>query len=118
MKRSGQLAVIALFLFIIYVPLVLSIVQKDKEISESEKRKLAKLPGLEWSRDSLARFPGQFETYYNDHFGLREQLVEFYNYLYFKVIRKSPLPTVTVGRDEWPYYNGEGGLPDVLGRTG
>lgn len=117
MKRSGQLAVIALFLFILYVPLVLSIVLKDKEISESEKRKLAKLPGLEWSRDSLARYPDLFETYYNDHFGLREQLVEFYNYLYFKVIRKSPLPTVTVGRDEWLYYNGEGSLSDFLGLT-
>jgi hypothetical protein len=117
MKRSGQFAVIALFLFVLYVPLVLSLVQKDKEISESEKRKLAKLPGLEWSRDSLARFPDQFETYYNDHFGLREQLVELYNYLYFKVIRKSPLPTVTVGRDEWLFFNGEGVLPDFLGLT-
>ena len=43
MKRWGQFAIIALFLFTLYVPLVLSIIVKDKEISESEKRKLAKL---------------------------------------------------------------------------
>lgn len=117
MKRLGQFAIISLFLIVLYVPLLLSLVLKDKEISESEKRKLAKSPRLAWSVDSLARFPDQFETYYNDHFGLREQLVEFYNYLYFKVVRKSPLPTVTVGRDEWLYYNGEGVLNDFLGLT-
>lgn len=117
MKRLGQFAIISLFLIALYIPLVLSIVYKDKEISESEKRKLAKLPSLEWSVASLSRFPDQFETYYNDHFGLREQLVEFYNYLYFKVVKKSPLPTVTVGRDEWLYYNGEGVLNDFLGLT-
>ncbi|HBI15671.1 MAG TPA: hypothetical protein DDY20_09190 [Desulfobulbaceae bacterium] len=117
MKRWGQFAIIALFLFTLYVPLVLSIIVKDKEISESEKRKLAKLPSLSWSVDSLSRFPDLFETYYNDHFGLREQLVEFYNYFYFKVVKKSPLPTVTVGRDEWLYYNGEGVLNDFLGLT-
>lgn len=115
MQRAGQFAVITLFLLILYVPLVLSFVLKDKDVSESEKRKLARLPGLEWSLDSLVRYPDRFEIYYNDHFGLREQLVEFYNYLYFKVVKKSPLPTVTVGRDEWLYYNGEGSLPDFLG---
>lgn len=117
MKRPGQFAIITLFLIVLYVPLVLSLVLKDKEISESEKRKLASLPGLEWSLASLARFPDRFETYYNDHFGLREQLVELYNYVYFKVLRKSPLPSVTVGRDEWLYYNAEGVLNDFLGLT-
>lgn len=117
MTRLGQFAIIALFLSVLYVPLVLSIVLMDKEISESEKRKLAKLPSLEWSADSLSRYPDRFETYYNDHFGLREQLVELYNYLYFKVLRKSPLSSVTVGRDEWLYYNAEGVLNDFLGLT-
>lgn len=117
MQRTGQFAVIVLFLFILYVPLVLSLALKDKEISETEKRKLATLPRLERSLASLVSYPDRFETYYNDHFGLREQLVESYNYLYFKVIKKSPLPTVTVGRDEWLYYNGEGVLPDFLGLT-
>ncbi|MHB8808932.1 MAG: alginate O-acetyltransferase AlgX-related protein [Desulfobulbaceae bacterium] len=117
MQRAGQLSLITLFLLILYVPLVLSIFLKDKEVSESEKRKLAKLPSLEWSMDSLVRYPDRFEAYYNDHFGLREQLVEFYNYLYFKVVKKSPLPTVTVGRDEWLYYNGEGSLSDFFGLT-
>ena len=118
MTRLGQFAIIALFLSVLYVPLVLSLVLKDKEISESEKRKLAKLPSLEWSMDSLSKYPGRFETYYNDHFGLREQLVELYNYLYFKVVRKSPLPSVTVGRNEWLYYTAEGVLNDFLGLTG
>lgn len=117
MKRLGQFSLISLFLIVLYVPLVLSIVSKDKEISESEKRKLASLPELEWSRASLARFPDRFETYYNDHFGLREQLVELYNYVYFKVLQKSPLPSVTVGRDEWLFYNAEGVLNDFLGLT-
>ncbi|MHB8788723.1 MAG: alginate O-acetyltransferase AlgX-related protein [Desulfobulbaceae bacterium] len=117
MKRLGHLAIIILFLTVLYVPLVLSIVLEDKEISESEKRRLAGLPSLEWSLESLARFPDLFETYYNDHFGLREELVELYNYLYFKVLRKSPLPTVTVGRDEWLFYNAEGVLDDFLGLT-
>lgn len=115
MQRAGQIAVIILFLLILYVPLVLSLVQEDKEVSGSEQRKLATLPRLEWSLAPLVAYPDRFENYYSDHFGLREQLVELYNYLYFKVVKKSPLPTVTVGRDEWLYYNGEGSLEDFLG---
>jgi len=115
MKRLGHFSIICLFLAFIYVPLILSILIEDKEVSTAEKRKLAKLAKPDWTVASLVRFPDQLELYYNDHFGLREQLVVFYNFLYFNILQKSPLPSVTVGQDEWLFYNAEGVLLDYLG---
>lgn len=115
MKRFGHVTIICLFLGFIYLPLILSVIQEDKEISASEKRKLAKLPSFELNLKSLTDFPDAFETYYNDHFGLREKFVLAYNFLYFKILRKSNLPSVTVGPGEWLFYNSEGVLLDYLG---
>ena len=115
MKRFGHITIICLFLGFIYLPLFLSIIQEDKEVSQSEKRKLARLPFLELNLKSLTDFPDGFEKYYNDHFGLREKFVLAYNFLYFKILRKSNLPSVTVGPGEWLFYNSEGVLLDYLG---
>lgn len=115
MQRFGHLSIAGIFLLFIYVPLVLSVVLDDLEVSMAEKRRLAKLPRPELTIESLEKFPDQYETYYNDHFGLREQFVVFYNYLYFNILRKSSLPSVTVGRDGWLFYNAEGVLLDFLG---
>ena len=115
MKRFGHISIICLFIGFIYLPLLLAIIQEDKAVSESEKRKLAKFPAFELNLKSIVDFPDAFEVYYNDHFGLREQCVIAYNFLYFKILRKSNLPSVTVGPGEWLFYNSEGVLLDYLG---
>lgn len=115
MKRFGHFCIAGIFLIFLYVPLVLSFLLDDLDVSMAEKRRLAKLPRPEWTVESLEKLPDLYETYYNDHFGLREQFVVFYNYLYFNILRKSSLPSVTVGRDGWLFYNAEGVLPDFLG---
>ena len=115
MKRLGHLCVICLFLAFIYLPPVLSVLIKDRAVSLAEKRRLARRPHLEFTLSSLARFPKQLEIYYKDHFGLREQLIQLHNKFYFYILRKSPLPGVTVGQDNWLFYNGDGALADFFG---
>ena len=115
MKRFGHISIVLLFMGFIYLPFVLSLIQEDKEISSAEKRKLASMPSVELNLDSLTGFPKKFENYYEDHFGLRDKFVILYNYFYFKVLGKSPLASVTVGQDEWLFYNSEGVLVDFLG---
>ena len=60
-----------LFVALLFVPLIISIIDDDLLTSESEKRKLAVLPEFTWSSEFFEKFPDMFETYYEDHFGLR-----------------------------------------------
>lgn len=117
MKQTGHLCILLFFLAFIYIPPVLWLSRQDEEVSQAEKRKLARLPVPEFTRASLSAFPKAFEEYYKDHFGLRHQFIVLNNALHFNILKKSPLPLVTVGQDDWLFYNGESVLPDFLGQT-
>jgi hypothetical protein len=62
---------IATFIIGLFLPLVLTHNRKE---SATEKRKLAEFPELKWDQKSMTKFPSQFESFFNDHFGLRDQL--------------------------------------------
>jgi len=72
-------------------------------ISKSENRVLAKrpVPRIEL----LDPYPSAYESFYNDHFPFRSELLHrnaYINYVYFD---KSPSPNdVTVGRSGWLFY--------------
>lgn len=92
--------VIFIFSVAIYAPFFLGIFEKDKDVSEVEKRAFAKLPQIDLSLDGISGFPKLFDAYYADHFGLRESLVEYYKLAKFN-LGDSPSSNVTLGKDGW-----------------
>ncbi|CAN1212806.1 alginate O-acetyltransferase AlgX-related protein [Tumidithrix helvetica PCC 7403] len=91
---------IVTFIIGLFLPLVLT---HNRHESAIEKRKLAAFPELKWERKTVTAFPSQFEAFFNDHFGLRDRLVQLYS-LYSILLKSSSNPKVLLGLDDWLFY--------------
>lgn len=108
MRQLFSIVLVFVFLLFLTIPPLLTLLTPDQKISEIEKRELATSPKFNWTSTSLKEYPKQFESYYNDHFGLRDYFV-FYQHLFsLKMFGVSSSPFVTIGSDNWLFYNGEG----------
>jgi alginate O-acetyltransferase complex protein AlgJ len=99
-SRTFDNLLIATFIIGLFLPLVLTHNRKE---SVTEKRRLADFPKLEWSQKALTKFPSQFELFFNDHFGLRDQLTQIYSF-YSILLKSSSNPKVLIGVDDWLFY--------------
>ena len=77
-----------------------------------EKRAMGKMPDRGLLVKSFSEFSGQFEKYYNDSFGLRDDLIRWNNRLRMCVFGESPVKGVRVGVDGWFFYANEWALED------
>ncbi len=105
------------FVLFLFLPLFIFAISPVREVSQSEKRKLAQFPKTELSSFSLRGFSKQFESYWNDHFGLRDKLVAFNGTLYREVFNKSFTKEVIQGKDGWLFFNYKSSVYDFLGMT-
>lgn len=104
-KRIYGIVSIVLFGIIIYFPSSNYIFNFSsfENISTRENRKLADLPEVDIQK--LDPFPAKFETYYNDHFIFREQLLYCHTLMNYFLFHRSPVPEkVTLGKDSWLFY--------------
>ena len=117
MRRFFSIITVLLFLTVLSIPPLITLLTPDQKISWAEKRTLAPLPGFNWTPEAVRTFPGLFEKYYNDHFGLRDSLVFYQQLLSLKLFGVSSSEFVIIGRDGWLFFNGEGlsGLRGLLG---
>lgn len=99
------------FMVFIWMPLFVNLTTPQSEISTTEKRKLAPKPKLKL--ESLAEFPKAYESYYNDHFGLRNTLVYWRNFLQVTCFAASTSDQVIVGKNGWFFQNGNPHLADI-----
>ncbi len=104
---------VVLFFVLIALPAVDAQLKFLPQTESTEKRNLAKRPVLDIKR--LSSFPGEFEQYFNDHFGLRNNLVRWYSLLQFKWLKISPHPLVVVGEKGWLFYGDEPTISDYRG---
>ncbi|WP_028583097.1 alginate O-acetyltransferase AlgX-related protein [Desulfogranum mediterraneum] len=109
--RTIRYGFIVLFLLALWTPLLVTLATPHQEVSISEKRRLAPPPSLKLAE--ISRFPRDFEAYYNDHFGLREPLVQGYNSFQFALLNTSTSKRVIVGRDGWLFQNGRDHVRDM-----
>ncbi len=106
---------VALFLFVLFLPLVASVVTEDRHRSDAEKRALAKFPDLPVKFGDISSFLRGLEQYYNDHFGLRELLIYRYQRELEKRFRIAGSPLVVRGENGWLFYTGDQLLEDFRG---
>lgn len=114
-QRVTSWIIITVFIAVLFVPLGISIVQSDRTYSETEKRKLAPFPQAT-SLGALTTFPRHFDTYYQDHFGLREWLIHRYHREMGKRFGLSGVPYVIEGNGGWLFFAGDGLLDDLRGQ--
>jgi hypothetical protein len=98
----AESAFMAIFMLILILPTLQNWIHFAKPMESMEKRELAKLPEFSWTKD----YARQFETYYNDNFGLRTYLVNWGGAYKTKLFRSSMHPEkVMLGKNKWLYYN-------------
>jgi alginate O-acetyltransferase complex protein AlgJ len=99
LRFAGQRGLFVVFLLLISTPLLDTVFRVSRPIFFRENRKPAPLPRFELRRP-LA-FLGQYESYFNDHFGLRTQMLRAHSRLVLKWFHTSPTPKVILGRQDW-----------------
>ncbi len=104
-----------IFAIFISIPMAIALLSESVTISKSEKRKLAEFPEIAFSVESFKNFPKSFEKYVDDHFGFRNEIVKLHNYTLCKYFKVSPTKLVTVGSNNWYFFNGDASIDDYLG---
>lgn len=111
-------AFVGLFLLTVFLPAGLAILPwKLSSPPLTEKRPLAKRPAIPHSIESLTAFPQKFSRFFDDHFPLRTQLIQRYNYLRVKLIKYSDQRNVLMGREGWLFYTRDKMLRDFIGKA-
>lgn len=116
--KVNSIITILIFSIAIFLPFSIGIIEKDMDISEIEKRKLFKFPEKPKDLNDIKKFPKLFETYYSDHFGLRDWFNEYYMFVKYN-LGDSPSEDVTIGKDGWLFLGsikkGYTGYSDPIG---
>ncbi len=94
-----------LFLVLISLPLLDGFFKISPSSPLDEKRKLAEKPRFSL-RDPFAYFK-LYQSYFDDNFGWRSQLVFWHNWMQIMVFGASPLDRVVIGREGWLFLNRE-----------
>lgn len=97
---------------ILLAPLAFGLL-RIQEQPVDELRALAPWPV--WQKLPVARWPGAFETWLNDHYPFRSRIVRWNAILQHRWFGQ-PSSTVIVGRNDWLYYVGDNTIQDLLGR--
>jgi hypothetical protein len=109
-----QVVFVVLFLVLLALPAVNAQLRFLPQTESTEKRNLAPRPVLDMKR--LSSFPGEYEKYFNDHFGLRNDLVRWHSLLQFKWMKISSMPEVVViGKDGWMFNASDSMMRDYRG---
>ena len=92
-----------IFLFFLFIPVIDSLLNLSKPmvIKESkENRALVEKPEVDINH--LDNFPSKYELYYNDHFMLRDMLIDIYSKNKANYFNVSPVPDkAIIGKENW-----------------
>ena len=86
----------------------------------TENRQLAEMPSLSFEgakefTDSLKAFPGQFNSFFNDHVPFRSQLIRLNSLLSVEILGDPASDSVVLGKEGWLFYADEDRIEDYKG---
>ncbi|MGB0429742.1 MAG: alginate O-acetyltransferase AlgX-related protein [Bacteroidia bacterium] len=104
-KKWIQIAFAGAFLMVIGLPFAKSFFNTSSQ-SDSENRELAPVPKINLKQ--LDKLPNEFNAYWADHFGWRNQFIDASHYIKMDVLGVSPMPDkVIFGTKGWFYMKGK-----------
>lgn len=99
-RKTHHISFISAFLAILSLPWLVEVIGSTNEAS-LDNRELAPKP--EWGSPN---YTSAWESYYSDHYGLRNQLISWGGYIKSQIFKSSPKPDIVVfGRHNWLFYN-------------
>lgn len=115
-SRRGRIAdrvLIVMFLAVLMTPMLARGigVGVDKE-AERRFESWNAFPEWSWRPQKLLRYPAGLQKYYNARFAFRGALMRSHAWLKIKLFKVSSTDRVTIGKDGWLFYAGEGTLDD------
>lgn len=112
-RVPGALAIVGAFIVVISLPGIgLMVGMGRASISESEMRTLAEWPSWSGRMRDMATWPAAFERYFNDHFAMRAQLIDWRTRVLWKGFGTAGFSTAIAGTDGWLFYAEDGSLED------
>lgn len=102
LNKTYKIIVVIIFSAVIFSPFFIGLFQKDKKISGVENRALTKFPKINFTVHDIQKFPKSFDSYYLDHFGLRDWLIKNYKMAKYN-LGDSPSNDVTLGKEGWMF---------------
>ncbi|MGB5706810.1 MAG: hypothetical protein WBM41_08255 [Arenicellales bacterium] len=114
-KKWSDQVMSGLVVMALFIPMLVMLSGHEAEISGREKRRLAAKPILElralWSGD----YQREYNNYFRDHFGLRDEILNAARWFRESLFNKSISDRVIIGREGWRYYSIDGSLRDFIG---
>jgi alginate O-acetyltransferase complex protein AlgJ len=104
LSRRANTVLIGLFMTILWLPTLDTFFHLDWTLARSENRALAAFPKTPSDWHELRGYVAGLEAYFNDHFGCRKCLVQWYNKVRWSVFRIENTRNVLVGKDGWLFY--------------
>lgn len=111
--RDGIL--ICIFVGLIGLPLLGSFIGFGNSNDLEEKRVLSKCPVL--GVDPIDTIPDDFEAFFKDHFGFRNEFIRGYNWFRYKLFKGRSFGKVFMGKDDWLFLTKSDIFADYLGQT-
>ncbi len=107
MRKLYQISFLVFFMLILTLPMVKHLVSEVK-IKSSENRNLAQKPVYPKSYADIEIFINKSDDYFSDQFGFRKNFIEAANRLKFYVFNEIASKQITVGRNDFIYFNSHG----------
>ncbi len=114
MHRFTNALLASAFLGVLSVPPALSLAGVEGADAVAENRTLAPWPEWGHTWTEVASVGTRFSEWFEDHYGLRAGLIEWYGITRYFWLRVSPSPAVILGTDGWLFYKEDGGLDDFV----
>lgn len=110
MRKIINYIFIVLFLCVCVLPVIFSN-KKDGMISQVENRELASFPEIFDADGNInTEVKTGFNNWLNDNIGFRDNLMTLNTTFQFTLFDKINSSDVILGKDEWLFYQGEGGI--------
>ena len=116
-RNIAKTMLIAVFVGLLWLPLLEKLLNWDETPQLNEKRSLATFPHLPRTFSSTRDFISGLDRYYSDHFGFRRRLVYWGQRWRQICFKESPLPSVIIGRNGWLFYSDTQTIEDIRATT-
>ena len=113
-SRKIDIGFIIVFFVFLFVPMMKI---SDAEVSENEKRVLAKYPNLFMENQFNKNFTSEFDTWFSDRFNGRKKLIRLHSKLKKKIDSAGSDPRVLYGEEGWLFYKGDNSLDNFQNKT-